>query len=172
VAELRPPDPVWQLYLARRFGLRTPGQQIALAGLLTGSRRPNRVIAAEAGCHYLVVRRLRHLLEDAGVIDAYSAPSGRNQSGVDLARKQLAADPSRANLAIAALAGCGERTVTDQRHEMEAADEICVYRYGKHAAGCPCAPHGREFVILADGTMQRVITAGDTLVPWERIIST
>jgi hypothetical protein len=145
VAELRPPDPVWQLYLARRFGLRTPGQQIALAGLLTGSRRPDRVIAAEAGCHYLVVWQVRHLLEDAGVIDdAYSAPSARNQSGKQLVRKQLAADPSRANLAIAALAGCGEWTVGDQRHQMETAREVCVYRAGEHAAGCWCGASRRS----------------------------
>jgi DNA-binding IclR family transcriptional regulator len=145
MGELRPPDPVWSLYLARRLGLRTAQQQRALAGLLTDSRRPNRVIADGAGCDESTVRRLRHMLEDAGVIGAWRSSSARPPlPSSAAARSLLAADPSRSSQAIAALAGTAQTSVSDIRHAMEAAREICAWRYGQHHDGCWCASAAPE----------------------------
>jgi DNA-binding Lrp family transcriptional regulator len=129
---------VQQLSLARRLGLRAPAQQRALAGLLTGSRRSNRVIGRDVQVPHKRVRQVRHILEAAGVIEVYRAPSGRNQAAVDLARELLAAGPAQTSRAIAAKAGCGKTAVDDARHEMERDGLICIYRAGTHVASCWC----------------------------------
>lgn len=126
--------------MARRLGLRTPHQQRALAGLLRGSRRSNRAIAAWAGCDEKVVRQVRRRLEDSDVLGTYRDPGGQPAPPSSVAaRELLAADPARSSYAIASLAGSHQATVTGIRHQMEAAREIHVWRFGKHRPACWCA---------------------------------
>lgn len=117
-------------------GMSSPGQR-ALAELARDPQRTDALIALAAACTDRTVLRTRRVLERRGVIAPVPRlqrtdyrPS-RNPGAYQRALAQLAADPSRSNRAIAALARCSDQTVLAARRAAAARDQGHTAGMGK-----------------------------------------